>query len=194
MSSNGDTNDSHENQRTAVGLLVTLSSQLTTTALALIAVENAIVAYVLSNNDPNTGFTLIAFLSSLFFVSSIMLGGKGISKCGLLGHGGNWAINVGGWYFNWQAISGFLGLILLIISITYFSGTTKKSIIENGVEKVSTDLHRINDSINSLASDYKSLQKNVQSNQDAILTIIKDIEKRYEELQKKSDRRPEVDY
>ena len=167
---------SNEDQRTAIGLLVNLSNQLNTLALALLAIEAALVPYILSNNEPKDGFKIVAISSSFFLIFSIFLGGRGISKSGSLGHNGDWNLRAGGPFFNYQAIFGIIGIILLFVTVS-LSGTLKKSNIENGIEKLIDGLHNINNIINPLVTKYDSVQKDLQSKDIIIENLAKESQK-----------------
>jgi outer membrane protein OmpA-like peptidoglycan-associated protein len=113
-----------EDKRSAISFSVTLSSQLVTAALAMLTVEGAFVAFALSNRSVETGFTLFVLLAGVSFILSIVIAGKGITAARDAGFQGNWSLEAGKNYFNWQAILCLTGLVL-------FFGASLQSNIAN---------------------------------------------------------------
>jgi hypothetical protein len=63
-----------EKRRAAATIRATLSSQLITGGLAVLAVEGAFVTYTLDKREGATGFLIIAALSALLIIVSFFLG------------------------------------------------------------------------------------------------------------------------
>lgn len=101
----------------AVNIGVTLSTQLISAALTMIAVLGAFATFIMDKREIGIYYYFIVSLSFLFFVVSIFMGGKGIDISRKNGFEGNWNLIASGGYFNYQAISCFVGLFCFIFSI-----------------------------------------------------------------------------
>ena len=131
-----------EDKKVAVNIGVSLSGQLITAALAMIAVIGAFATFSLDKREIGPSYYIIIGIAFLSFVISIFCGGKGIDKARVNGHQGIWEIKDTKDYFNWQGICCFLGIFFLAISI--FIGKDKK-------DETTTK-------INNLSEEYKSLK------------------------------------
>jgi hypothetical protein len=115
--SSGDNNQ--ENRGTII------STQVISASLTMITVSGAFAVFIIDKRDIGIGYYVIAGLSFLFFVISIFLGGQGLN-----GKGKNESPNP---YFNWQAITSLLGIILFCISV--FLGKEKPNELEKKVNE-----------------------------------------------------------
>jgi|SRR5687767_4174798 len=113
-----------EDQRTAVSLWVTLSSQVIAATLALIALQGAFTTFVLDKREPSFSFYLIVVVTFLLFIFSILSGGVGIDKMTVKGSTGTWNLDTGRPYFRRQTVVCLLGVLLFFLSL-FFSGSTK---------------------------------------------------------------------
>src|SRR4051812_3987035 len=82
-----------EEKRAAASMEVTLSSQVITAALAVMAVEGAFVTYVLDKRLPGAAFYILTVLSALLLIFSIINGGVGVRRLTEAGFKGEWASN-----------------------------------------------------------------------------------------------------
>jgi hypothetical protein len=113
MSNNGNIED----QKEAVNIGITLSSQLITAALAMIAVIGAFSTYILDKREVGIFFYTTAIVSGISFVASIFFGGKGINKARKNGFNGNWDIAITKVDFNRQALCSIVGLLFFVTSL-----------------------------------------------------------------------------
>jgi hypothetical protein len=117
---------SDEDKRTAVGMSVTLSGQLMSAALAIIALGGGLIAVFVQNRDVGGFFYIAVTVSFLAFVFSIYIGGRGITISRTEGFQGKWDLQSGAPHFNKQAIACFVGLISFLLAVI-FSGSPKDS-------------------------------------------------------------------
>jgi hypothetical protein len=68
-----------ESRRAGANITVNLSTQLMTGSLAILAIEGALVTFVLEKRDPGLFFYVAAALGFVLFVLSIYCGGQGVS-------------------------------------------------------------------------------------------------------------------
>jgi hypothetical protein len=71
-----------ESRRAAATIRATLSSQLITGGLAVLAVEGAFVTYTLDKREGATGFLIIAAVSAILIIVSFFLGALGQDALG----------------------------------------------------------------------------------------------------------------
>ncbi|MDB4926596.1 hypothetical protein [Mucilaginibacter sp.] len=120
-------------KKDAVNIGVTLSGQLITAALAMIAVVGTFAAFIIDKRNVGLGYYLIAGGSFLSFVVSIIFGGKGINQARKDGFTGNWNLSNTKKSFNKQSIAAFFGIVLFAISV--FFGKEKADDLKNNFEK-----------------------------------------------------------
>lgn len=135
-------------QKDAVQIGVTLSSQIISASLAMIAVIGAFATFVLDKREVGNFYYALIFGAFLCFVLSIYFGGKGINRARIDGFEGLWEISVTKKFFNLQATILLVGVILFIIST--FTGTEKET-----NQKFNSELSKINelqrkDSLNTI--------------------------------------------
>jgi hypothetical protein len=105
-----------EDEREAVNMGVSLSSQLLSAAFALMGIIGGFITYILENE--NSIFTYTSFGGGLFlYACSIYQGSIGITVARNNGFLGNWKLNVSKKYFNRQSIYLVIGTLLLILTI-----------------------------------------------------------------------------
>jgi len=139
-----------EDQRTAIGLKIGLSSTLMAVSLAFIGAAAGIATFVLDKREHLFWF-YVCFVGSLVLLTiSGVLGGKGISVAYKSGFSGQWVCEDKG-IFNGQAVSLLLGIVL--VCLTAFTG----------VPKPSTDL--------SEAAKFDSLEKKIDSLQQQLTDL-----------------------
>ncbi len=163
-------------KKDAVNIGVTLSTQIITASLTMIAVIGAFMTFVMDKRYVGITYFLIIGGAFLCFIASIILGGRGIDKARKYGFDGTWTIDRTKSLFNKQSIFALIGIILFSISI--FIGKNKpdelKSKIENQ-EKViielqnnddikTKEIQQLKDEINVLKSQFEK-EKNY-SNHD----------------------------
>jgi len=117
---------SEDDKKTAVGISVTLSGQLITAALAMVAVEGAFVAFALGNRNVFRGFEWLSGLTAILFILSIFVAGKGITKARNDGFNGAWNLQTTKNHFNWQAILCVLGLVSFFVTLLLSGGPKKR--------------------------------------------------------------------
>lgn len=150
-------NQEHEDRRTAAGISVSLSSQLISAALAMLAIEGAVVVFVVGERNPNPIFWIVAVCSFVAFVVSIFVAGKGITKDRDNGANGNWNTNEASKLYNAQAISCLIGLILFIVSFSLI-GKSQDFELREELAKLRTDLYQLS----------RDITQKTQSQQDSI--------------------------
>lgn len=97
-------------QRTAVQISVTLSGQLWTAAMAMLAIEGAYYSFAHVNRSVSTWFDSLALLALISFVYSMIQVGRGATKSRDDGYKAEWNLRIGKPHFNRQAISCYVGL------------------------------------------------------------------------------------
>lgn len=123
--------ENQENQKEAINIGITLSTQLIASALTMITVVAAIIVFIVEKREVTATFYVITFLSFASFVTSIFFGGKGINAIREQGFNGSWSLNVSKRFFNAQAGLSLLGLLLILLSA--FIGENKKEVISDDV-------------------------------------------------------------
>jgi hypothetical protein len=112
-----------DDMRLAATIKTTLSGALMAAAFGVIAVEAALVVFVVDKRQDLNTFTVIAICAAVAIVASAAFGAKGIATVYKTGHTGAWAVDAGKGFFVGQALTGGLGLVLLITST--FCGSPK---------------------------------------------------------------------
>lgn len=146
----------------------TISTQVISASLTMITVIGAFAVFIIEKREIGFWYYLTAGLTFLCFIISIFLGGKGLS-----GKGSNKTPNP---YFNWQAITALIGIILFCVSV--FLGKEKPDDIEKKVfeqDKIiielktkdefrAKEIQRLNDDINKLIMQIDELKKATMPN------------------------------
>jgi hypothetical protein len=141
----------------------TISTQVISASLTMITVLGAFAVFIIEKREIGFWYYLTAGFAFFCFVSSIFLGGKGLS-----GKGANKIPNP---YFNWQAITALVGIILFCVSV--FLGKEKPDDLEKKVseqEKIIIELKtkddfrakeiiRLGDDLNKLIKQIDEMKK-----------------------------------
>jgi hypothetical protein len=120
-----------ESKKDAVNIGVTLSTQLISSSLTMIAVLGAFATFIIDKRDVGLNFYILIGISFFAFIISIVSGGNGIDKARKSGFNGDWNLNDTKKSFNLQALLCGLGLLFFILSIFI------------GKEKTDTQLDRL---------------------------------------------------
>jgi hypothetical protein len=112
-----------EDERLAVTIKTTLAGSLLAAVFAIIAVQTALVVFVMDKRDHLGTFAAVEITAAVLVIGSAILSAKGIAKVYKAGHSGAWNIDAGKPFFSAQAITGGLGLLLIVISA--FCGNPK---------------------------------------------------------------------
>lgn len=140
----------------------TISTQVIAASLTMITVMGAFAVFIFEKREIGFWYFLIVGIAFLSFVISIFLGGLGMS-----GKGANKKTNP---YFDWQAKTALIGIILFCISL--FLGKTKPEELEKRIsdqDKVIIELkmkdefkekeiQRLNDNMNTLTKQLNEIQ------------------------------------
>lgn len=138
-----------EDGKAAASMWATLSSQVITAALAVIAVEGAFITYVLDKRLPGFVFYLFIALSAISLIFSILSGGAGINWLTERGEAGSWGLKGGGHYFGQQSLACLAGVVLFFLALL-FSGGTKE-------EAQAKDIKALQDKIQVIESKNRDL-------------------------------------
>jgi len=114
-----------DSKKDAVNIGVTLSTQLISASLTMIAVLGAFATFIIDKREIGSLYYVIIGASFIFFVASIFKGGKGINKARKDGFADNWNLEETKSAFNLQAVFCLLGLLFFISSI--FIGKEKNN-------------------------------------------------------------------
>lgn len=137
----------------------TISTQIISASLTMITVIGAFAVFIIEKREIGFLYYTIAGLAFLFFVVSIFLGGKGLS-----GKGVDKKPNP---YFNWQAITALLGIILFCISV--FLGKEKPDELEIRISEQEKEIIEL-----KIKNDYG--EKEIQRLNDRLQELIKEID------------------
>jgi len=138
-----------QDRSAAVAIAVTLSGQLSTAVLAMIAVWGALATYIFDKRSPSGLFYVLYFGVFLIFVLSVYKGGRGVSKTCGAGFHGKWSLEVGKRCFGQQAFFALLGLVLLVISLL-FIGAPKEDTTEAAIQELRKQAAETNEVIRHL--------------------------------------------
>jgi ABC-type multidrug transport system fused ATPase/permease subunit len=163
-----------ENERTAIGIGITLSGQLITATLALLAVAGTFVVYIIDKWRVGIVFYVLIILTLLSSVTSMIYGGKGINLAREKGHAGDWGLKLTKKQFNRQALFGILSIIFFLVSI--FCGHPKTDDTEASQAALKTRIEHLElqdsterSALQQQQADIRSLRRKV----DSILTTRK---------------------
>lgn len=129
-----------ENKRLAVNTGVTLSSNLISACLSMIAIIGALFVFVIEKREINWLFYFFIFFSFLTFIVSIILGGKGIDIARKEAFRNVLDLDCSKSKFNLQAIFCLLGIFFCIISFVFTSEKVEKN---QELEKLNNNLIKI---------------------------------------------------
>lgn len=141
----------------------TISTQIISASLTMITVIGAFAVFIIEKREIGFWYYLTAGLAFFCFVISIFFGGNG-----LRGKGANKIPNP---YFNWQAITALIGIILFCVSV--FLGKEKPDELEKKVteqDKIilelrtkddfrAKEIQRLSDDINKLTNKIEEMKK-----------------------------------
>jgi hypothetical protein len=141
----------------------TISTQVISASLTMITVIGAFAVFIIEKREIGFWYYLTAGLAFFCFIISIFLGGKGLS-----GKGANKTPNP---YFNWQAITALIGIILFCVSV--FLGKEKPDDLEKKVHEQDNiiielktkdefrakEMQRLNDDLNKLTKQIDEMKK-----------------------------------
>ncbi|RZA01241.1 MAG: hypothetical protein EOP47_11405 [Sphingobacteriaceae bacterium] len=136
-----------DDKKDAVTIGVTLSSQLITAALAMIAVIGTFSVFIIDKREVGLCYTIIIGIAFISFIVSIICGGRGINKVREDGFTSNWNLKNSKKHYNRQAILCLVGIIFFIISV--FLGKEKSDISKQNLLKETETIKqlRISDSV-----------------------------------------------
>lgn len=116
-----------ENKRLAVNTGVTLSSNLISACLSMIAIIGAIFLFVIEKREVGWLFYLLISLSFIMFILSIIFGGKGIDIARKKAYQDLLDLDFSKSKFNLQAIFCILGIFFCILSFVFTSEKVEKN-------------------------------------------------------------------
>jgi hypothetical protein len=151
-----------EDQRGAVSLFATISGHLISAALAILAIEGGFLAYVLGNRIVNALFFVLAILTALLFVVSILIGGTAISRSAEAGFRGNWSLKSESQRYNWQAVLCLLGLVAFL-GMAFLSGRPKESALEQEVSDLKSQAAKTTDAVGELQDSIDAFSTRLDS-------------------------------
>jgi outer membrane murein-binding lipoprotein Lpp len=150
-----------EDKRSAISFSITLSSQLISAALAMLAVEGAYVGYALGSREPNILFVPLATVAAMAFIVSVFIAGKAITAARDAGFSGGWSLDAGKSQFNWQAV--LLLVALGLLGATFLaSGRSKESILEMKVEGLRNDIQRFETQLKAAPVEHQKAKRQLE--------------------------------
>ncbi len=153
---------SDEDKRTAVGITITLSSQLILAALTMLTIESAYAAFVLNDRIVSWWFILVVSASAVAFVASIFIAGKAMTSSRDSGYNGAWRLDTGKNQFNWQAILSLVGLVLFGLSIR-LTGVSKDTIMTKSLSDLEARVKVIEYRLDDMDTSQDSIQHDIES-------------------------------
>lgn len=170
----------NEDQRAAAGILCNLSGFVITASLAMLAIEGALIAFVLGNRIAGWLYFVTSILAFLGFVVSIVLGGWGITKTVEMLANGTWKPSVASGLFNAQAGFAFLGLLFFLVS-ALLSGKPKETEIQGVLTTLSTKMQ-------TLESDAEDAKKSDSKRSQQVETVSQNLERLERALNSRIDK------
>ena len=152
----------NDDQRAAVAIEGTLSGQVMSASLAMIAIEGALVTFILDKRDVGTAFYVVYLLSFGCFILSIISGGKGIARLSKAGFGGNWSLGTAKDAFNLQALLTLVGSILFLVSVVFLSGRSKSNSDKEDIRIIKEMTRRQDDSLRMLDMRIRRLEEGMR--------------------------------
>jgi hypothetical protein len=142
-----------ENLRAGADVTVTVSSQLITTSLALLAVTGAFVTFTLDKRDADASFYIIVGLSAFLSFLSGVCGSIGMDRFGARISAGQFRRSR---WINAQTI--LLGLSIFILPFSFlFFGTPK----EQALDQVQAEQRQLTEQLQSQEDELQRLQDKV---------------------------------
>lgn len=162
-------------QKDAVNIGITLSTQLIAASLAMIAIAGSFTALIIDKRNVGIFFYIAASSTFISFVISIFQGGKGIDIARKDGFSGIWNLTNTKNAFNCQAFWCLLGISFFIISV--FLGEEKDESLENRLWKYEKKINQL--SISDLLNQVKIIElennfKTLQNKKCDTIYLIKD--------------------
>jgi hypothetical protein len=154
---------------------VTLSGQLMTASLAMIAVEGAFTTFALDKRVTPSWFPFIVGAAVLLFVFSIVAGGAGISALSKAGHEGDWNLDRGKADFRRQTVSCLLGLVFFFLSL-FLSGPSREQSFERDL-KALRDRVQTPEGEPNLPLQIEGLRNDLKSAKDELAGLRSEVEK-----------------
>lgn len=130
-----------DSKKDAVNIGVTLSTQLISASLTMIAVLGAFATFIIDKRDIGFLYYSLIGASFLSFVASIFIGSKGIDKARKDGFDDKWNLTETKSAFNFQALFCALGLLFFISSI--FIGKEKDNNELDRITKTEKEIYSI---------------------------------------------------
>lgn len=161
-----------ENKRFAINTGITISSNLVSASLSMLAIVGAIFIFIIEKRETTIFFHILILLSFLSFIVSIYYGNKGINLAREKAYKGKLKLKYTKKHFNLQAITCLIGIILCVLSILF---TTEK-------KESNTELENINRNFEKLIELDKSKSKNI----DSLILEINILKERIERLENKN--------
>lgn len=161
-----------EIQQAFAEMTSSLSSQLISSALAMLALEGAFFTFIATQKQLNFCFYSLLTLSAFFFILSIFFGGKGINK--LRGDIFYEKVNKqsGSPWFNLQAIISLFALFLFGISFLFsLSLPQASSDIQATIENLQIDVVDIKSKIEKITINEASNHNQIHQLQESLLRI-----------------------
>jgi cell division protein FtsB len=162
------TNGGKEDKKAAIQLWTTVSTQLITATLAMMAVQGAFVTFFFDKRKPTTAFYVLSVVTLILFILSIGFAAKGIGDLAQSGYGGEWKKELAVPRFFQQTVLCLLGLLVFFTSLL-FSGPSKESEseklvrqLQQQVETLKQDETSNKQALEQLRQDYQSLQERVR--------------------------------
>lgn len=149
-----------EDKQTSVNIGITLSTQLISASLSMIALVGVLFVFILDKKEVGYIFYIFISLSFFSFILSIILGGKGINIVRKEGFDGNWSLSCSKKKFNYQAVFCLLGIIFCIISIFKTNDKPNNLLIE--LRETKNLIKEGIDSERSLQIKYDTLKKEIE--------------------------------
>jgi len=163
-----------DDKRAAAGLLSNLSGFIVSACLAMLAIEGALLTFVVGNRVAPPGYFVMSVLAFFAFVSSIVCGGRGITKTAEALAKGQWVVSIASGTFNAQAGLAFLGLICFLIS-ALLVGAPKETEIQKSLTELTVETqalqaamkaHELSDG--TVVQDIKQLGQRVEKLEHAL--------------------------
>lgn len=156
-----------ENERTAVNIGVSLSTQLISASLSMMAIVGALLVFAIDKREGTIGFYILFCFGFLFFLLSVFKGGKGIDIVRKEGYNKNWNLDCSKKYFNKQALFNILGIIFCLSS--YFLTNPK-------IDEHTLELRNLNTNIESILNNYSTSTENFDSLKSELIILTNKLE------------------
>jgi hypothetical protein len=164
-----------DDQRTAAGIMASLSGLLITASLTMLAIEGALLTFVLGNRHAGFFYYADSILAFLCFVISSVCGGWGITRIAEKLSAGNWKPSVASELFSAQVLVTYVGLLSFIISF-FLSGQP----VESDVQKVVTSLQTVSEDIRELKP---KREEGIQNLSQSVMEMDRKLNRRIDKLE-----------